>query len=228
MRESEQKRYENTLNDLLSLGVNYYCELGPGRGEISIALKNAGKNICALEAPWEFEKRTSWAKQHNISVYPGEFFSTDFSKAIPDKVECFTLIHCIAHLRFPPHIVLKQAYNKLEKGGYFYLSTVNGGSLDRVLRLLRGGAITEEVKEYVEMSEEYKLYCNPTGRYMIWDSWMHVKEYRDFELKKIFEDCGYKVVSLKHRNNFKHWKNELICRIWPHLSEEIIIIGQKQ
>jgi hypothetical protein len=224
---SEKIRYENTLNDLLSLNVNNYCELGPGAGEISIALKNKGKKVSALEAPWEFESRTAWAGPHGINVYPGEFFSSDFKEAIREPVECFSLIHCIAHLRFPPHLVFKQAYAKLEKGGYFYLSTVNGGSLDRVLKLFRGGAITEEVKEFVDMGEEYNKYCNPTGRYMIWDSWMHVKEYRAQELKKIFEDSGFKVVQLRHRNNFQHWKTNLMCRIWPHLAEEIIIVGQK-
>ena len=137
------------------------------------------------------------------------------------------LIHCIAHFRFPPHAVLKQAYEKLEKGGHFYLSTVNGGSLDRVMKLFRGGSVTEEVREFVDMGEEYRLYCNPSGKYMIWDSWMHVKEYRAYELKKIFEDCGFKIVTLKHRNNFSHWKTNLACKIWPHLAEEIIIVGQK-
>jgi 2-polyprenyl-3-methyl-5-hydroxy-6-metoxy-1,4-benzoquinol methylase len=201
--------------------------LGPGAGEVSIPLKEKGKTICALEAPWDFDVRTAWAKEEGIKVYKGEFFSTDFKATIQQKVDCFTLIHCIAHLRFPPHLVLKQAYQKLEKGGYFYLSTVNGGSLDRVLKLFRGGSVTEEVREFVDMGEEYRTYCNPSGRYMIWDSWMHVKEYRAFELKKIFEDCGYKVVVLKHRNNFQHWKTNLLCKLWPHLAEEIIIVGQK-
>ncbi|HOZ86661.1 MAG TPA: methyltransferase domain-containing protein [Bacteroidia bacterium] len=225
---SEVTRYENTLNDLVNLNVNNYCELGPGRGEISIALKQKGKNVCALEAPWDFENRTSWAKPNGINVFPGEFFTSDFKKIITEKVDCFTLIHCIAHLRFPPQIVFEQVYNKLEKGGYFYLSTVNGGSLDRVVKLFRGGAITEEVQKFVDMGEEYNLYCNPGGRYMIWDSWMHVKEYRDHELKKMFESVGFKVVQLRHRNNFKHWKTNLMCTFWPHLAEEIIIVGQKQ
>ncbi len=223
----EKVRYENTLNDLLALKASSYCELGPGAGEISIALKQDKKNICALEAPWDFENRTHWAVPNNIKVFKGEFFTTNFREAITEKVDCFMLIHCIAHFRFPPHLVLKQAFDKLEKGGYFYLSTVNGGSSDRVLKLFRGGALTDEVQEYVDMGEEYRLYCNPSGRYMIWDSWMHVKEYRAHELKKIFEDCGYKVVTLKHRNNFKNWKTSLLCKIWPHLAEEIIIIGQK-
>jgi hypothetical protein len=43
----------------------------------------------------------------------------------------------------------------------------------------------------------------------------------------MFEDEKFKVVELKHRNNFSEWKNNLACKIWPHLSEEIIIIGQK-
>ena len=225
---SEEIRYKNTLEDLIKLKAQSYCELGPGRGELSIALKKANKNICALEAPWEFESRTAWANEQNIEVYKGEFFTADFSKAISKKIDCFSLVHCIAHFRFPPQLVFKQIFNKLEKGGYFYLSTVNGGSLDRVVKLFRGGAITEEVKEFVDMGDEYRTYCNNSGRYMIWDSWMHVKEYRAFELKKMFEEVGFEVVELKHRNNFKHWKTELFCRFWPHLAEEIVIVGRKK
>ena len=184
MRESEIIRYNNTTNDLLSLDVDYYCDLGPGRGEIAIGIKKKGKNICCLEAPWEFEQRTAWSKDHDIKVFKGEFFSSSFQKVINQNVQCFSLIHAIAHFRFPPHILLKEAYKKLEKNGYFYLSTVNGGSLDRVLKLFRGKALTEEVVEYVDMGDEYRKFCNPTGKFMIWDSWMHVKEYRDYELKK--------------------------------------------
>ena len=227
MRESEVLRYKNTVNDLLDLGVNDYCDLGPGRGEIAIELKNKGKNICCLEAPWDFENRTSWNKDYEINIFKGEFFSSSFQKVIDQNVQCFSLIHAIAHFRLPPHIVLKEAYNKLEKNGYFYLSTVNGGSLDRVMKLFRGKALTEEVVEYVDMGEEYVKYCNPSGKYMIWDSWMHVKEYRDYELKKIFEDVGFEVVKLFHRNNFSHWKQNIASKFWPHLSEEIIIVGQK-
>lgn len=228
MRESERIRYQNTVNDLLDLKAGLYCDLGPGRGEIAIALKEKGQNVCAIEAPWEFEQRTAWKKDHDIEVFPAEFFSDDFKPHLADKkVGCFSLVHAIAHFRFPPHILLKKAYENLEDGGYFYLSTVNGGSLDRVMKLFRGGALTEEVKEYEDMGEEYRKFCNPTDRYMIWDSWMHVKEYRAHELKKIFEDSGFKVVKLFHRNNFQHWKQNLASKLWPHLSEEIIIVGQK-
>ncbi len=115
----------------------------------------------------------------------------------------------------------------MKPGGYFYLSTVNAGSLDKVIKLAKGQAITDEVKKFVEMGEDYKKYCNPSGKYMIWDSWMHVKEYRAFELKKIFEEENFKVIKLFHRNNFKNWENDIICKIWPHLSEEIIIVGKK-
>lgn len=226
--DSEETRYRNTVSDLVALNVNNYCELGPGSGTISIALKKKGKNVWAIEAPWDFEKRTAWAAPNGVNVLRGEFFTSDFSEIVKEKIDCFALVHCIAHFRFPPQIVFEKIFNKLDKGGYFYLSTVNGGSLDRVIKLFRGGAITEEVKKYVDMGEEYKRYCNPSGRYMIWDSWIHVKEYRDHELKKMFESVGFKVVTLKHRNNFQHWKTNLMCRFWPHLGEEIIIIGQKQ
>ena len=49
----------------------------------------------------------------------------------------------------------------------------------------------------------------------------------DYELKKIFEEVGFKVVKLFHRNNFSHWKQNIACKFWPHLGEEIVIIGQK-
>jgi len=229
MANSETNRYHNTFEDLLKFDAGTYCDLGPGRGEIAIKLKEAGKSVIALEAPWEFEERTAWAKENGINVYPGEFFETNFEAAIPEKVSCFSLIHAIAHFRFAPHVLLEKVYNKLEPGGYFYLSTVNGGSLDRVLRLFRGGTVTEEVKKETnnEFYEDYCKYYNPTGRYMIWDDWMHVKEYTAPELKKIFEAEKFEVVDLRFRNNFIHWKSKLACRFKPHLAEEIIIVGRK-
>lgn len=227
MRESEKIRFENTINDLLNLNVLSYCDLGPDAGHVAKALDKKGKKVYGIEGPFEFEKRTAWKKDTGVKVYCGEFFSTQIDELLEEKVECFSLIHAIAHFRFPPHKLFKQIFNYLEPGGYFYLSTVNGGSLDRVMKLFRGGALTEEVKEYVDMGEEGRLYCNPNNDYMIFDSWMHVKEYRDFELKKIFEDCGFNVVKLFHRNNFQHWKQNLMSKIWPNLSEEIVIVGQK-
>lgn len=227
MRQSEKIRFENTINDLIKLNVHHYCDLGPDTGTVALALHDKGKNVQCIDGPFEFEKRTAWKKDTNIQVHSGEFFSSKIENLLKDKVECFSLIHSIAHFRFPPQKLFKQLYNYLEDDGYFYCTTVNGGSLDRVLKLFRGGAITEEVKEYVNIGEEGKLYCNPKNDYMIFDSWTHVKEYRDFELKKIFEDCGFKVIKLFHRNNFQHWKQNLACKIWPHLSEEIIIVGQK-
>ena len=194
---------------------------------MAIALDKKGKSVSCIEGPKDFEERTSWKKGTGVHVYCGEFFSTKMDDLLKEKVECFSLIHAIAHFRFPPHKLFKQVYDYLEPGGYFYLSTVNGGSLQNVMKLFRGGAITEEVQEFVDIGEVGKLYCNPNNDYMIFDSWMHVKEYRDFELKKIFNDCGFKVVKLIHRNNFKHWKQNLASKVWPHLSEEIIIVGQK-
>ena len=46
---SEEIRYKNTLEDLIKINAQSYCELGPGRGELSIALKKANKNI--IKAP---------------------------------------------------------------------------------------------------------------------------------------------------------------------------------
>ena len=227
MRASEERRYNDSAQDLINLNAEMYCDLGPGRGEIAIRLKNANKNVIGLEAPWEFDQRTAWSKEKGIKIYQGEFFNTDFKQAIPENVHCFSLTHCIAHFRFAPQELFEQVYNKLEPGGYFYLSTVNGGALDRVIKLFKGGAITEEVKKNAKMDDLYYKFYNPTGKHMIWDSWMHVKEYRAHELKKMFEDEKFKVVELKHRNNFSEWKNNLACKIWPHLSEQIIIIEQK-
>ena len=61
MRESEEKRYNDSAQDLINLNAASYCDLGPGKGEIVIRLKNANKNVIGLEAPWEFEQRTAWS-----------------------------------------------------------------------------------------------------------------------------------------------------------------------
>ena len=82
MKGTEILRYKNTVNDLLNLGVNDYCDLGPGRGEIAVALKNKGNNICWLEAPWDFEDRTNWSKDYEINVLRVSFFLLHFKKLL--------------------------------------------------------------------------------------------------------------------------------------------------
>lgn len=225
---SEIIRYQNTYIDLLKLNAKMYCDLGPSEGDIIKMLKANNQNVIGVEAPWGFEERTKWARDIGVTIYPGEFFSTNFSQLIPEKVDCFSLIHCIAHLRYPPQLLFEQIYRKLEKGGYFYLSTVNAGALDKVIKLFRGGAITEPVNKFTNMGDEYNGFFNKEKKYMIWDDWMHVKEYRAFELVKMMEEENFKVIDVRHRNNFKHWKTTLMCSIWPHLSEEIIVVGQKK
>ena len=135
MRESEKIRLTNSINDLLGLKVESYCDLGPDNGFIPLSLSKKGKKVSCIEGPYEFDKRTSWKKGTGITVYKGEFFSSCINDLIKEKIQCFSLIHAIAHFRFP-HILFKQIYNKLEPKGYFYLSTVNGGSLEKVVKHL--------------------------------------------------------------------------------------------
>jgi hypothetical protein len=56
---------------------------------------------------------------------------------------------------------------------------------------------------------------------------MHVKEYTKPELEEIFTESGFKVRKSFYKNEFHHWKRDLVIKRYPHLSEEIIIIGEK-
>lgn len=225
---SEFSREINTVDDLLKLNAKQYCDLGPGNnGYISIALKNAGKNVVALDAPWDSVSGYEWAKKENIKFYFSEFFTQGLD-CIEEPVDCFILAHSIAHFRHPPQLLFEKIYNKLPAGGYFYLSTVNVSSLQNVMSLFRGQPITGKVNKltdpgFVNVAKSW----NNSGNHLIWDDWMHVKEYTIPELKEMLQSEKFKVVEGKYRNNFRHWKQDLITKVYPQLSEEIIMIAQK-
>ncbi|MEZ4937839.1 MAG: class I SAM-dependent methyltransferase [Crocinitomicaceae bacterium] len=223
----QMNRIDRSIEDLVSLGKNTYCDLGPGEGILSVGLKNKGKQVVAVEAPWAREENKSWAKVNNVPIHFIEFFTGDFSQ-ITEDVDCFILAHAIAHFRFSPYILLEKIYNKLPSGGYFYLSTVNGCSFERVLQLFRGQNIVQKVTKDLDPGfKEVVVDFNRTDQRQIWDDWMHVKEYTKPELEEMFQKSGFEIHSSFYRNNYPHWKKNMIIKFYPHLAEEIIIIGKK-
>jgi len=221
-------RVEQTVDDLVKLNMSIYCDLGPGRGEITKSLKGKDKSVIAVEAPWAAEENKTWAKENDIPMYITEFFTGDFNM-IEEEVDCFILAHVIAHFRYSPYILFKKIYDKLPSGGKFYLSTVNGSSFDRVMELFKGKAITGKVSQNVSAGfKEVLKDFNKTDMHQIWDDWMHVKEYTKPELEEMFVNAGFKISKSYYRNFFSHWKRNLAIKLYPHLSEEIIIVGEKE
>lgn len=221
-------RIKETIDELAALNKSQYCELGPGSGgTLSLGLKEKGKNIIAMEAPWANEENISWARENDIPIYLMEFFTGDFS-TVKEPVDCFFLAHAIAHFRFVPHILFKKVYDSLPKGGLFYVSTVNGSSFERVVKLFKGTPITHRVTEnladgYKDVVKDY----NKTDKKQIWDDWMHVKEYTKPEIENIFIESGFKIKQSFYRKEFSHWKRDLFIKLYPHLSDEIIVVGEK-
>lgn len=227
------RRIDNNVRDILTLGARQYCELGPGEeGHLSLSLHKAGRPVVAVEAPWAAEINRAWADSNGIPIYHQDFFTGDLS-VIKEPVDCFILAHCIAHFRFSPYILFKKLYDALPSGGHFYLSTVNGTSYDRVLKFMRGRPIVEKVSR--EVGVGYKHIAgewNRTGMPQIWDDWMHVKEYTRPEIEEIFKGSGFQIVKSEHRNNTPEWnrifwKKNLVVRFFPHLMDEIVVIGRK-
>ena len=56
---------------------------------------------------------------------------------------------------------------------------------------------------------------------------MHVKEYTIPELTEMLKSEKFSIVEAKYRNNFRHWKQDIITKLYPQLSEEIVVIAQK-
>lgn len=223
----EAKRIYNTLNDLIVLDKKQYCDLGPGVGYLSIELKKNNRNVIAVEAPWALENNKSWASENDIKMYFIEFFTGDFS-VIEENVDCFVLAHSIAHFRFTPNYVFEKIYQKLPKGGLFYLSTVNATAFERVLGFMKGKPVVEPIsKGTLPEGSDYIADFNKTGLKQIWDDWMHVKEYTKDEIENIFRNAGFEIERSFHRNNYTHWKKNWIIKLFPHLSEEIVVIGRK-
>lgn len=226
----EKIRLNNSLQDLLELNSNQYCDLGAGYGEIPIGLKHANKKVIVVESVWNEYLIQKWGNENSIKYYIKDFFLDDFSFFAED-VDCFILTHCIAHFHLPPQVLFEKIYNKLPKGGFFYLSTVNACSLSRVLSLYRGLPITGKVYKEHQNHNITNVYLQKMlgiTRQMTYSEWMHVKEYTKPELEEMLISEKFKIFKSFYRNNFNNWKQKLVSKIKPHLSEEIVIIAQKQ
>jgi SAM-dependent methyltransferase len=225
-------RIDSTIQDLVALERRKYCDLGPGKGAISLGLKNAGRSVIGVEAPWANPEDFAWAKDKGITVHREEFFTGDLSRIDPE-VDCFILAHCIAHFRFSPYILFQKIHAALPSGGMFYLSTVNGASFDRVLKLFRGIPVTERVpprlaQRALDISKDW----NRTGMPQIWDDWMHVKEYTLPEIEELFRNAGFSIVRASHRNNYPQWnrstwKKNMAIKVFPRMADELVVIGRK-
>lgn len=225
-------RIASTAQDLVGLGCRKYCDLGPGKGAIAKKLREAGKEVIGVEAPWANPNDFPWASQIGVKLYYEEFFTGDFSKVDTD-VDCYILAHCIAHFRFSPYILFKKIHDALPSGGYFYLSTVNGASFERVAQLFKGQPIVERVSHRLtKKAQEISADWNRTGMPHIWDDWMHVKEYTLGEVRTLFTDSGFTVVRASYRNNYPgmgggRWKKNLVLRFLPRMADELVVIGRK-
>lgn len=225
-------RIDSTIQDLLSLDRRKYCDLGPGKGAIALGLKKAGRDVIGVEAPWANPENFAWAVPNGITIYREEFFTGDFSRLDRD-VDCFILAHSIAHFRFSPYILLRKIHDALPSGGVFYLSTVNGASFERVMKLFRGVPVTERVpprlaQRAIDISKDW----NRTGMPQIWDDWMHVKEYTLPEIVDLFRNTGFTVERAAHRNNYPGWsrtmwKKNLAIGLFPRMADELVVIGRK-
>lgn len=225
-------RIQSTIDELLALPCRTYCDLGPGRGALSIGLKKAGRTVVSVEAPWANKENFSWAEEHGIPLYSQEFFTGDLG-VIKEPVDCYILAHSIAHFRFSPYVLFEKIHRALPVGGYFYLSTVNGTSFERVLNLFRGQPLTERVSpklsaRALDISKDW----NRSGLPQIWDDWMHVKEYALAEVRELFTNSGFTIHSSHHRNNYtgftrSRWKKNVAISMFPHMADENVVIGRK-
>lgn len=227
------RRIGNNVRDILALDSRCYCELGPGRdGLVSLALKKAGREVVAVEAPWAQDANKDWAEPNGVRLYLQDLFTGDLS-VIEEKVDCFILAHCIAHFRFSPYILFRKLHALLPSGGHFYLSTVNGTSYHRVAAFAKGRPVVEKVSP--EVHAGYRTISgawNRTDMPQIWDDWMHVKEYTRREIEELFTRSGFEVVISKHVNNNPgwtraNWKQQVAVGFFPHLADEIVVVGRK-
>ncbi len=229
MSTEDEAHYLRNISTLKNLNATKYCDLGIGFGRIALELKKSNKNVMGVEHPGVPPENYVWAKEHNIDVHLSDFFAEEMKK-LPTDIDCFYLVHCIAHFRFPPHELFEVLYDKLPVGGRFYLSTVNASSLTNVMKLFRGNSVTEKVNKVPSWSKPGGSIMTPwnkSGRPHIWDDWMHVKEYNLNELTTIFKEEGFEIEESYHQNFHVHWKKSIMCKFWPHLSDECVVIGKK-
>ncbi|MEO8590155.1 MAG: methyltransferase domain-containing protein [Flavobacteriales bacterium] len=224
-------RVANNVADLIGLDAACYAELGPGPGGgLAIMLKEKGRHVIAVESPWAADVNKAWARETGVPIYFEDFFVGDLS-VIKEKVDCFVIAHCIAHFRFSPYLLFQQLYDRLPSGGHLFLSTVNATAYERVVEFMKGRPVVEKVRKGVQQTAVTRTW-NHTELPLIWDDWMHVKEYTRAEIEEIFTQSGFHIVRSLHRNNFPgwrraFWKKNLAIKLFPHLADEVIVIGRK-
>jgi SAM-dependent methyltransferase len=106
-----------------------------------------------------------------------------------DAVLCFEVLE---HLREHPMFMLAEANRVLKRGGYFILTTPNSSSYRAIINIL-----------YHENPFTYSVYEAERG------GMGHIKEYATNELRLLFENSGFEVVTHKTFSPYKDEKDSL-------------------
>ncbi len=159
-----------------------------------------------------------FAKREGISFFHIRNNEIPFDNEYFDGI---LILDVIEHLHYSPHKLLTHLISKLRSEGYLFIGVPNAVNLRKRISVLFGRT------NYVSLE---KFYFSK-------EPWRgHVREYTLQEMIKVLRFHGMKVVYVGGPNIFMRHKIKntylqaiysFVTRIFPGLSEAILVVGQK-
>jgi SAM-dependent methyltransferase len=178
---SHKDSYSRTIRDVDGLwtgarGGKNILEIGPYLGLVSLALKDLGYGVSAVELPefWRSPSLQALFNKNNVSYACANLRD----RKLPYDSHSFdAVIICevIEHLNFNPLPVLKEINRILKKGGYLYIGMPNQARIQNRLKLLMGRSINEPINNFLK-----RLVVS-----------LHWREYTLAETAEMLESMGF-------------------------------------
>jgi SAM-dependent methyltransferase len=229
---NHSNRFRFTIADMLAileadfdkrariLDISTYC------GFVAVALSKAGYSVNATDVPAVFNCEGLVTK---LTKYDIHFKGSDLVNEMPYADSTFEIISCcetLEHLNFNPIIALKHINRILKPGGILYLTVPNVSRLYNIYQHLKG----KEDNAFIDMfSTRYADGTHPLQSFGV-----HWHEYTANELHRVLDTAGYRVLELKyveHLDNYSKFKKcilTVILKLFPHLSETIVVVAVKE
>jgi len=199
-------------------------EIGSFLGSVSIALKNIGYDVSAMDIP-EFYNSKSLRSLYKNNDIPFVGINLRGNKLPYDSNSFDVVIICevIEHLSFNPLPVFQEINRILKKSGFIYIGMPNQAHFINRIKLLFGKSIFFETDYFFKQLDKNKN--DITGlhwREYTMDETVEILETMEFEIiKKYFPTTGWNMKSVKKIiTSLLYWM--------PSFRPHQVVIGRKK
>jgi SAM-dependent methyltransferase len=181
--------YSRTIRDIDSLWAGgdkkkSILEIGSYLGLVSLALKEIGYNVSALDIP-EYQQSSALKAFYEKNGIPFTGLNLRGHKLPYESNSLDAVIACeiIEHLNFNPLPVLKEINRVLKKGGYLYIGMPNQARIQNRIKLLLGKSVHNSIDDFLrQLNKDANMLVG-----------LHWREYTLAETVQLLERMGFEI-----------------------------------